>query len=112
MQQQDQASPAELERARAFITRCRWTFAASVPEWPHFYCLRRWLPADAQDDFDWFESLVAEHGYPGTFWRATWLYLELGDGWKYWFSNEAFREGRIVNRARLDIGQLNMEVER
>jgi hypothetical protein len=116
MQQQDQASAAELERARAFITRCRWTFAASLPEHPHEYVARRWLSTEDQGTFDWLVGLIARHGYAGTFWGARWSYLDL-DGRAYWSSQswygpDARKPATMLNRRRLDDGQLRLETER
>ena len=66
-------------RHRALIAVCRWTYAKTVPEAPHEYCLRAWLSPDQQADFDWFVALIAEHGYRGRFWRQEWVYLDVDD---------------------------------
>ncbi len=92
---------AELDRARAFIAACRWTYAKTVPEHPHEYCLRAWLEPEQQIEFDWLAGLIAQHGYPGRFWNATWTYLDV-DEHKIWQSRELFGDGPIVNRARLE----------
>src|SRR4051794_695670 len=56
----------DLHAARAFIATCRWTFAKTVPQHPHEYCLRDWVPDNAE--FDRFTALIAGHGYSGRFW--------------------------------------------
>lgn len=89
---------AELDRARALMAACRWTYAKTVPEHPHEYCLRAWLEPKEQIEFDWLAGLIAQHGYPGRFWSATWTYLDV-DEHKIWQSRELFGDGPIVNRA-------------
>lgn len=94
-----QPSADELDRARAFIGICRWTYAKTVPQHPHQYSLRSWLSFEQQTEFDWFVALIAEHGYPGRFWQQTWTYLNIGDH-KYWQSRTIDGSGgAIVNRA-------------
>jgi hypothetical protein len=95
-----QPTADELDRAHGLIATCRWTYAKTVPEHPHEYCLRAWLSPERQTDFDWFAALVARHGYSGRFWNQSWVYLDVGDH-KYWVSSELFGDGRIVNRAGL-----------
>ena len=96
-----QPTVGELDRVRAFIGICRWTYAKTVPEAPHEYCLRAWLSPEQQVQFDWFADLIAEHGYPGRFWGKSWLYLDVGDH-KYWQSRTIDGSGAIINRARLE----------
>ncbi len=87
------------DEARAFIAACRWQVASSVPQWPHEYSLRRWLEPELQGDFDAFAAVITRDGYPGRFWRQTWVYLDMPDGFKYWQSNEVYGDGLILNRA-------------
>lgn len=105
MQQQDHPSPLagdDLAFAREFIAACRWQYAASVPEHPHEYSLRRWLSRERQPDFDRFAAMIDAHGEPGWFWRQRWVYLAV-DERKYWQSNELFGDGGLIlNRARID----------
>ena len=89
----------EFDAARALIAVCRWTYAKTVPEAPHEYCLRAWLSPEHQADFDWFVALVAEHGYRGRFWRQQWVYLDVDDR-RYWESRTLDGSGAIINRAR------------
>jgi hypothetical protein len=91
----------ELERARAFIGICRWSYAKTVPEHPHEYCLRTWLSPLQRVEFGWFADLIAHHGYTGRFWGQSWRYLDVGDH-KYWKSRTINGSGAIVNRARME----------
>jgi hypothetical protein len=95
------APAAELDRARAFIATCRWTFAKSVPQWPHEYCLRAWVRPEPRADFDQFIALIARHGYRAWFLGQEWLYLNVDD-WRYRESKTLDRTGQIINRARND----------
>jgi hypothetical protein len=106
----------DLERARAFIDGGRWTYASSLPEHPHEYVARSWLSAEHLQEFDWLVALIEGHGYTGAFWQARWTYLDL-DGRAYWSSQswygpDAGKPATMLNRRRLDDGQLRMEVER
>jgi hypothetical protein len=104
----------DLEPIRELIRRMRWQYAASVPDTPHCYSLRRWLddPRD-QAMFDRFAELIAEHGARDTFQGSSWVYLPIG-GHRYWESRELYGDqtGRIINRAvnRPD-AQLSLAVE-
>jgi hypothetical protein len=92
----------QVARARSFVVKLPWTFARTVPEHPHEYCLRGWLSPEHQTTFDWLAELIARHGYSGRFWGQGWTYLSLGEGFKYWESKTLDRTGRIINRARHD----------
>jgi hypothetical protein len=100
-------SPEDMARARAFIAKAesRFRFARSVPEAPHWYLVRSRLEPDLRNEFDWFRALIHELGYTGTFWDATWTYLDMPDGFKYWTSREWYGEsegaGGMLNRAKL-----------
>jgi hypothetical protein len=81
-----------------------------VPEHPHWYALHAWLSPEERTAFDWFADLIARHGYTGQFWGHDWIYLDLGDGFKYWESRTLDRKGRIINRthaASLEAAQSN-----
>lgn len=102
MQKRDPRSPPFwLDEARAFVGTCRWTYARTVPEHPHEYCLRDWLTPQGRRDFDAFVALIARDGYTGRFWRQQWIYLDV-DGRKYWASRTLDKAGMIINRARLE----------
>jgi hypothetical protein len=93
---------ADLSRAKAFIAQvdAKFRYAKTLPEHPHEYLVRSWLPSDLQAEFDWFCRLIAKHGYRGTFWQQTWVYLSV-DEWRYWQSKSWFGDGgKILNRAR------------
>jgi hypothetical protein len=68
----------DLDAPWAFIAVRRWTYAKTVPEALHEYCLRAWRSPGHQAEFDWFVALYAEHGYSGRFWGQEWVYLDRG----------------------------------
>lgn len=107
-----QPTVAEFARARGLIAVCRWTYAKTVPEAPHEYCLRAWLSPEGQAELDWFVRLIWQHGYDGLFLGQRWRYLDV-DGHKYWTSMTTDRTGQIINRARLsEPDQLALEASR
>jgi len=93
----------ELERVRAFVRMCRWTFARTVPRHP-------WLPDEALAEFDWFAALIGKRGYrkpfnaaPGDNAGASGIYTYLNvDGRRYWITPTIDRTSLIVNRASLE----------
>src|SRR4051812_41181880 len=92
------APPGHLPALRAFIEACRFTYAKSVPDAPHEYCLRAWVPDEHQAGYSLLRDLIAEYGYRGRFRRITYRYLNV-DGYRYWESKTIDRTGDIINRA-------------
>jgi hypothetical protein len=99
--------PPEL---RAFIDEQRWTFARTMPEWPHEYIVR-----DRVDE-RLFEDLVRHiraHGREGRFYARVITYYDEA-GMVYWTMGAPLHETTIVNRcdeaqtyeARLAAGKL------
>ncbi len=94
----------------AFIESAPWTFAKTMPVWPHEYIVR------TRVDEALFVSLVEhirQHGYLGTFYAKAITYFDAG-GRVYWTMGEPLAETTIVNRcwkadsyeARLKAGTL------
>lgn len=85
--------PADL---REFIDSCEWTFARTMPEWPHEYIVRERV------DEDLFVKLVQHirsNGYEGKFYRKSITYYD-ADGMTYWTMGEPIEETVIINRCR------------
>ena len=83
-------------RLRAFVDRERWTFAKTMPEWPHEYIVRERV------DEQLFVELVRhirECGREGRFFKRVLVYYEEA-GLVYWTMGAPVDETTIVNRCR------------
>jgi hypothetical protein len=81
---------------RAFVDGERWTFARTMPAWPHEYVVRERV------DGDLFRRLVVHirvNGYDGRFYATPIRYYE-EDGLVYWTMGAPLDETTIVNRCR------------
>ena len=81
---------------RAFVDEQVWTFAKTMPEWPHEYIVR-----DRVDEA-LFERLVVHirrHGREGMFYERVIVYYE-ENGLVYWTMGAPLQETTIVNRCR------------
>ena len=87
------ALPADL---RAFVEDQHWTFAKTMPQWPHEYIVRDCV------DPELFERLVLHirtQGHDGRFYGRTLTYYE-EDALTYWTMGAPVAETTIVNRCR------------
>lgn len=81
---------------REFVDTSEWTFAKTMPQWPHEYIVR-----DRVDE-DLFLRLVRHiraNGYEGKFYRKSITYCDDG-GLVYWTMGAPLEETTIVNRCR------------
>jgi len=81
---------------RDFVDTAEWTFAKTMPEWPHEYIVR-----DRVDE-SLFEALVSHiraHGLEGRFYRQVLTYYA-EDGLLYWTMGAPIEETTIINRCR------------
>jgi hypothetical protein len=79
---------------RAFVDREDWTFAKTMPLWPHEYLVRHRV------DDQLFEELVRhvhKHGREGRFYNRLLIYF-VEDGMQYWNMGEPAEESDILNR--------------
>lgn len=79
-----------------FIDTTQWTFAKTMPEWPHEYIVR----SGANDEC--FEQLVChirKHGYEGKFYQKTITYYD-NRGMVYWTMGAPINETIIINRCK------------
>lgn len=87
---------ALLDDLREFVAASRWTFAKTMPEWPHEYIVR------GRVDGRLFEALVRHiraHGFGGRFYgRALTYFAEAG--FLYWTMGAPAEETTIINRCR------------
>lgn len=83
-------------RLRTFVDEQAWTFAKTMPEWPHEYIVR-----DRVDE-QLFVDLVhhiRSHGRDGKFYEKGLVYYEEA-GMVYWTMGAPLAETTIVNRCR------------
>ena len=79
-----------------FIDNEKWTYAKTMPQWPHEYIVR------GQVDGNLFEQLarhIRANGYGGAFYQETFIYYE-EDGMLYWTMDALINETTIINRCR------------
>lgn len=79
-----------------FIASSKWTFAKTMPEWPHEYLVRDRV------DRQLFETLVRhirQHGFQGRFYQDVLTYFAEG-GFLYWTMGAPIEETTIINRCK------------
>jgi len=84
------------DNLREFIESCKWTFAKTMPEWPHEYIVREKV------DKVLFEDLVRhirQHCFEGRFYQRVLTYFA-EDGLLYWTMGAPIEETMIINRCR------------
>ena len=90
------SSIALSDALREFIDSSQWTFAKTMPEWPHEYIVRERV------DENLFVQLVRHIracGYEGNFYRKSITYYDDG-GLVYWTMGAPLEETTIINRCR------------
>ena len=93
------ANEPDIARIREFIDTHEWHFAKTMPEIPHWYCLRK----DKGDieEFTWFAKTIREHSIEGQFHGRTYYYFYL-DGYKYWWMDPTPEECDLINRDKVN----------
>ena len=84
------------EDLRRFVNDERWTYAKTMPDWPHEYLVRERV------DKELFERLVKHirsNGYEGRFYQIKITYYEEA-GLVYWTMGAPLNETIIINRCR------------
>ena len=85
--------PAQL---RTFVDEQVWTFAKTMPDWPHEYLVRERVDERL---FVRFVEHIRAHGYEGHFYQKTIVYYEEA-GTVYWTMGAPLDETIIINRCR------------
>ena len=79
-----------------FALEAKWTFAKTMPQWPHEYIIRERV------DGNLFEQLVRHiraNGHEEAYYTEKYIYFE-EDGLLYWTMGEPIEETDIINRCR------------
>jgi hypothetical protein len=81
---------------RAFVEAEDWTFAKTMPEWPHEYLVR-----DRVDEtvFERLVLFIRANGSEGRFYERVLIYYEEA-GLVYWTMGAPVAETIIINRCR------------
>jgi hypothetical protein len=91
----------DVRAAERFINSVRWTFARTMPDWPHEYTVRAWRP-DLDDEFDAMCDLIRTTGFvepwppppsPAIYYNH---YLVIG-AYKYWAMGRDGDRGALAN---------------
>ena len=83
---------------RDFVQNEKWTFAKTMPEWPHEYIVRERV------DENLFEQLVRHiraNGVEAPFYDEKYIYFEEG-GMLFWTMGAPVNETTIINRCKKD----------
>jgi len=82
-----------------FVEHVDWTFAKSVPNWPHFYIVEGQL--DEPETYLAAREFIRDRGYDGHFFDLEVRYYDLGK-WTYWSSPlaKSFEDQYMINRCR------------
>jgi hypothetical protein len=86
------------EEINDFINSHTWKFAKSMPKMPHWYVVRE----NCRNDHEFCRLVmhIRKHGYKKTFWRKTYIYLDVGNHC-YWTMGNPLWDTTILNRAEL-----------
>jgi hypothetical protein len=79
-----------------FINTCTWTFAKTMPVWPHDYIVRKNVD---QTLFVQLVNHIREHGYQGKFYQKTITYYDWSE-MTYWTMGAPIEETIIINRCK------------
>jgi hypothetical protein len=99
-----------MDDARRYIEEARWTYARTMPDWPHQYTVRAWRPdldAAFVDLCRYIDAVGRADPWPPPPARPVYhnTYLVI-DGWKYWAMGpcgdaDPPESKTVVNRARV-----------
>jgi hypothetical protein len=92
----NKTSNSILPNLRAFIDSEKWTYAKTMPQWPHEYIVRERV------DQNLFEQLVRHiraNGCEAPFYDEKYIYYEEG-GMLYWTMGAPVNETTIINRCK------------
>lgn len=83
-------------KIKTFISSAAWTFAKTMPEWPHEYLVRGRV-----DEKAFLETVmhIREFGYNGFFYQKPITYFDEG-GLTYWTMGAPIEATTIINRCR------------
>ncbi len=81
---------------RSFVESSQWTFAKTMPVWPHEYLVRDRVDGD---DFEALVRHIRTHGFEGRFYQMPITYFAEG-GLFYWTMGAPIERTTIINRCK------------
>jgi len=81
---------------KEFIESVHWTYAKTIPKWPHYYIVRNMVDKDL---FVRLVNHIRNYGYEGRFYSKPITYYD-HDGMTYWTMGAPIEETTIINRCR------------
>lgn len=84
------------DQIKDFIQSVPWTYAKTIPEWPHEYIVRHKVDKDL---FLEMVKHIREHGYQGFFYEKTLTYFNEA-GKVYWTMGEPLEKTVVINRCK------------
>jgi len=82
---------------KKFIQNQCWTFAKTMPQWPHWYVVRC---KGNTESFSNFASYINVNGEIRSWGNEKYIYLDI-DGYTYWTMGNPIDETTIINRAQI-----------
>ena len=86
-----------LDAMKVFIAKHEWAFAKTMPQWPHWYVVRKNCN---DDEFVTFALYIREKGEIRSWGPYMHTYLDI-DGYTYWTIGNPIEETTIINRAEI-----------
>ncbi len=90
------ASKGLPEELSSFINTEKWTYAKTMPKWPHEYLVREKVDETL---FDKLATFIRANGYVGRFYNKAITYYD-HEGRVYWTMGAPIDETTIINRCR------------
>ena len=88
-----------LAELNAFVQAHAWTYAKTMPQWPHEYVVRKNVADDGA--FCRFVMTIRRFGNDEPYYSKIHRYLDVG-AFKYWTMGDWLPTTIIINRARID----------
>jgi len=86
-----------LDAIKAFIAKHEWTFAKTMPQWPHWYVVRKNC---IDDEFVSFAVFIRNNGEVRPWGPYMHVYVDI-DCFTYWTMGNPIEETTIINRAEI-----------
>ena len=93
-------------RINQIIKANLWHYAKSMPEYPHFYCLRQGSEKKGtypvpEKDFEFFVLFIRKYGYKRKFKKSVYITMNI-NGFQYWTMGAKLDITILINRATID----------